>query len=557
MRHMIKKYLFTRILLCAAGFSMVCLAVPVSAEQAATPVTDLSKPPKNVIIMIADGMSVNGYTLARWFSGGKSFAMDEYLSGLVRTYPATAAITDSAPAATAMATGHKSHSKYISVLPEQNTMPNLPALSDNVHQRPVMTIMTAARLSGKATGLVATSEVMHATPAAFTAHAVNRSDYNTLTEQMAHNHLDVVLGGGYDYFLPQNRSDGENMIEALEKQSYQIIRDKNELLATEHHKVFGLFAAKDMAYEIDRQYTNEPSLADMTSQAIRLLSKNDQGFLLMVEGSKIDWSAHTNDPIGVMHDIIAFTQAVEVALDFAKQNGDTAVIATTDHGNGGLTIGLDRFDSLAYDTRPLASYLEPLQQVSMSAARVSQLMQENPAQARSILDTYYPLEKMTDEALSTLLLSPNSYDLPIALGQMLSRQAYLGWTSNGHTGEDVILMSYAPDHYPRLTGLIENTDIAHYVANAWSLPLDMLTQVNFKTPKELFQNTAYRFEEKQTFDKKNTYLLVTKAGSSQRFHIPQNKNYIEVNGQKRYLNKVMVHTGKEWFLPHSLLDALR
>nr|WP_274378706.1 alkaline phosphatase [Desulforamulus profundi] len=164
---------------------------------------EAGKKAKNVIILIPDGMSVAGTTLARWYQGGTPLAMDEMACGLVRTYSADAPIADSAPAGTAFATGHKSHTGYVGVLPDVANMPGLAPIAKGDEKKPVATILEAAKLAGKATGLVATSEIMHATPADFSSHFPSRKNYDDLSEQQVYNRIDVVLGAGSKFLSPK------------------------------------------------------------------------------------------------------------------------------------------------------------------------------------------------------------------------------------------------------------------------------------------------------------------------------------------------------------------
>ena len=122
-----------------------------------------------------------------------------------------------------------------------------------------------------------------------------------------------------------------------------------------------------MSYELDREKLTptEPSLENMTEKALNLLSKNNKGFFLMVEGSKIDWASHANDPVGVISDVLAFDKAVEKAIEFAKKDGNTVVIVAADHGNGGLTIG-NRDTSKNYDKLPLSAFIDPLKKASLT-----------------------------------------------------------------------------------------------------------------------------------------------------------------------------------------------
>ena len=176
------------------------LSMPWNVFAAGIDEVSVEKEVKNVILLIPDGMSTGGLTLARWYHGGTALNLDEMASGLVRTYSADAPIADSAPAGTAMATGFKSHTGFVGVLPDENTMPGMPSLNAEDRRSPVASILEAAKLAGKATGLIATSEIMHATPADFSAHDTSRKNYDSISEQQVYQDMDVVIGSGYKYF---------------------------------------------------------------------------------------------------------------------------------------------------------------------------------------------------------------------------------------------------------------------------------------------------------------------------------------------------------------------
>ena len=236
---------------------------------------------KNVIVMIPDGMSVTSVTLARWYLGGAPLTMDGLACGQVRTHNADSLIADSAPAATAMATGFKSHTGYIGMLPEDNTMPGMKPIAAEDRQKPVATVLEAARLKGKSTGLVVTCEVMHATPAAYASHDISRKNYDVLSEQEVFAGLDLVFGGGYKFFTHEARKDGEDLVAEMKTLGYQVITKPSEMASLKKARVFGLFAPTAMAYDMDRDPQKEPSLAEMTKKAIELLSNNPKGFFLM------------------------------------------------------------------------------------------------------------------------------------------------------------------------------------------------------------------------------------------------------------------------------------
>jgi len=233
---------------------------------------------KNVILMIPDGMSLAGTTLARWYKGAP-LAMDEMACGLVRTYSSDAVIADSAPAATAYATGFKSHTGFIGILPDEATMPGLQPIAEEDKRRPVATILEAAKLAGKSTGLVVTCEIPHATPAGFSAHVDNRNNYDDILEQQVYQGMDVVLGGGYHYLLPESRKDKEDLLEVIRNKGYDYVTTPEALRRSTSSKIWGMFAPKALSYDFDRDPEKEPSLAEMTKKSHRGAFKESSRFL--------------------------------------------------------------------------------------------------------------------------------------------------------------------------------------------------------------------------------------------------------------------------------------
>ena len=185
---------------------------------------------KNVIILIPDGMSTDGVTLTRWvYNDGKPLNMDEIASGLVRTHNSDTIIADSAPGGTALATGHKTQDKLIGVKPKKATLYGSDKNDEKDYYSPVASVLELAKSMGKSAGIIATSEIMHATPADFTAHATHRSNYNDITEQQVFQNLDVVFGGGEFFLKAENREDKEDMTAALKNNNYKVIKmiDRN------------------------------------------------------------------------------------------------------------------------------------------------------------------------------------------------------------------------------------------------------------------------------------------------------------------------------------------
>lgn len=293
------------------------------------PVVQEVKKAKNVIFMLGDGTGISHTTLARWYKGS-NLAMDEITAGIIRTYSAESIITDSAPASTAFATGVKSNDKLIGVYPEKIELPNKKVVDEKEAYKPLATVLEAAKMNGKATGIVSTSQVQHASPAGFTSHVPHRELYYDIAMQQVYQGLDVVFGGGKQYLVPggekynipdeKGRKDGNDLIEELRRMGYAVVEDTKSMKETKANKVWGLFSDDAMDFDIDRDPSKQPSLAEMTKKAIDVLSKDKDGFFLFVEGSEIDWASHANDPVGVISEVLAFDNAVKVALDFAKSN---------------------------------------------------------------------------------------------------------------------------------------------------------------------------------------------------------------------------------------------
>lgn len=506
---------------------------------------------KNIIMMIPDGQSVTDTTLARWYKGGEPLAVDEMACGLVRTYSSDAPIADSAPSGTAYATGFKSHTGFVGVLPDANTMPGMKPLAEEFRRKPIASILEAAQLLNKGTGMIATSEIMHATPADFSAHDPSRKNYDNLSEQEVYQGIDVVLGSGEYYLKPEGRSDGENLVDELKNMGYDYITTPEEMKNTVSSKVWGMFAPKDLAYEMDRDASKQPSLAEMTSKAIDILSQNENGFFLIIEGSKIDWASHANDPIGIISDTLAYDDAVKVALDFAKQVGSTVVISVTDHGNGGMTIGNKATDD-DYDKRTLAEFIEPLKKATRTGEGVEKLFNSDKSNIAEIMAEYYGITDLTEEEIEEIK-NTESGSMNYTVGPMISKRSNIGWTTNGHTGEDVPLYIYAPDGCKKLGGLVENTDIANYMAELFGIKLSDATDRLF-VPVRLAAEAKAAEVAWNTEDELNPVVVITKG--SDEIRIPVNKNLAYVNGNAVILDGVTIFNGINTYVPQSAIDLI-
>lgn len=276
---------------------------------------------KNIILLIGDGTGlaqIASGQLALVGPDGMLHIQTMPVTGFVKTHSSDNLITDSAAGATAYSCGLKTYNGAIGVNPDQTAC---------------KTILELAEEMGLSTGLVSTSSITHATPASFAAHVPQRS----MEEEIAYDFLDsgveVFLGGGLEYFGKDYRSDSLDLLAEFESAGYQILRNKEDLTASGSDKLLGLFAEDGM-----ERAEGEPSSAAMISKALDILSTDEDGFFLMVEGSQIDWAGHGNNVDYLINEVRDFDEAVKAALDFAQKDGETLVVLTADHETGGMTM---------------------------------------------------------------------------------------------------------------------------------------------------------------------------------------------------------------------------
>ncbi|PEI92180.1 alkaline phosphatase [Bacillus pseudomycoides] len=403
---------------------------------------------KNVIVLIGDGMGPSYMTAHRYMTDNpKTFEMestefDNHLVGTQKTYPEDEHqnITDSASAATAMSAGVKTYNAAIAV--------------DN-DQAEVKTVLEQAKEQGKSTGLVATSEITHATPAAFGAHDISRKNMDAIAndyfdEKINGKHkVDVLLGGGVNNFVRKDR----NLTEEFKKSGYSYVTDREQLLNDKSDQILGLFAPGGLDKMIDRN-EKTPSLEEMTNAAINRLNKNDKGFFLMVEGSQIDWAGHDNDVVGAMSEMEDFEKAFKAAIEFAKKDKHTLVIATADHSTGGFSLGVNgeyNFNANAIK----------------AAKRTPDFMANEIVKGANVEETlkkYIDLQLTPEEIKSVNDIAPSKDVTKIdnAIEEIFNKRSFTGWTTGGHTGEDVNVYAFGPGKY-LFSGVQENTNLAKRV----------------------------------------------------------------------------------------------
>lgn len=276
-----------------------------------------SEKPKNVILMIGDGMGVSQVFAGLTANKGKLFLANCKHIGFSKTQSSNSYITDSAAGGTALSSGVRTKNGAVGVDPKD---------------KPVKTILEEAEEAGLSTGLVSTSTITHATPASFIAHQPSRGMYEEIAADFLKTDIDVFIGGGKAHFT--ERKDGRNLVEELKTKGYRYEEDLNKIANVRKGKLAALTQMDDAGRMVDRG----DMLPVSTNTAINILSDNEKGFFLMVEGSQIDWGGHANSTVYIVEDMLDFDKAIGKALRFAAKDGETLVVITSDHETGGMAI---------------------------------------------------------------------------------------------------------------------------------------------------------------------------------------------------------------------------
>lgn len=496
---------------------------------------------RNVIVLIPDGCNEAVQTATRWYKGSE-LNLDRMHTGDVKVHMANSIIPGSAAASTAMATGHKTTVRFLGVGPRTDDL-----LTDFVPTAdpyaPVASILEAAKLTGRATGLVATSRITHATPAGFACHIHDRGLDNEIMEHLVYNNIDVVFGGGARHLLPSGetystsfgdtwrgyRSDGENLLSVLRNRGYAFVDSKDGMNTVSRGKVWGLFDDSHMEADIDRAmfYPTQPSLAEMTEKAIGLLSQDRNGFFLMMEGSQVDWAGHANDPVYMVTDFLAFDDAVGVAYDFAQRDGKTLVIVLPDHNTGGMAIGQYGNDD-HYTAISKEELVDPLKRMQVTSTGLARFFGNyTPDDIKSAVATYWGIE-LSDDDMNEIMSEMPKVGPSYAVAKVVSRNyTVIGWTTHAHNAETVPLWAYGPG---KPSGLIDNTEIAEYAAKAMGVSLDFMTDFLFVDVAEVTND--YTIDND---DPRNPVLKINSA------EIPISKDYMNISGYKVKLPGVTVY----------------
>lgn len=483
--HVTRRRFFARSGSLAAGVAAAPALLADSSTRA------VSRPggghPARIIHVVSDGMSLGTLSCADQFALATRRRPLEWTTlwrdsrvqtALMNMRSLNSLVTDSAAASSSWGSGSRVKNGSLNVLPDG---------------RALTPLATLFKQAGWKVGLVTTAEITHATPAGFAAVVDDRGKAEVIAEQYLAGELDVLLGGGSDYFDARKRADQRDLFAAYAGAGYGVFRTREALLAAPcDGRCLGAFATGHLPYSIDRaadaRATRDvPTLAEMTRVALRRLEPAER-FLLQVEGARIDHAAHASDAAAAIHDQLALDDALAEVLVFQRTHPDTLVVVTTDHGNSNLGLNgmgagyaksSQSFANLAAVRRSIPAMLTALQKLAggkpvgqrelPDGAKV-EVWRVEPKQIMDVVGegAGWKVPPMRAVRLAKFLEGDadplyDQMNSPVTqLGQMLANHLGIGWTGNTHTSDYVPLAALGPGA-ERFRGFVENTDIfAHY-----------------------------------------------------------------------------------------------
>lgn len=432
------------------GLGASALAVPSFAQNLTFSTSDTKQTEaKNIIFLVADGMAIQTMSIADEFQnyvhGRRSYwqwlmNQDFAHTGLQQTASLTGVVTDSSAASSAWGSGQHIWNAQVNQYPDETKL------------TPISHIMSSA---GVKVGLVTTTRITHATPAGFGVSVYDRDNEDLIATEYLTSGADVLMGGGSRHFDPTKRKDKEDVYAKFAAQGFKILKTREDLMAYKGGKVVGTFSSSHVPYSIDRDNDPEiaktvPTLAEMTRAAIMALKDGPKGFLLQVEGGRVDHAGHANDLAGIVFDQIAFEEAVKVAVEFAIQDKNTLVVITTDHATGGPSLngdGDEYFDTtgaLRSFANFKASYevMVPKFGKEPTAKSVAAAVEEclgyrlSGAEAVAIASGY----KDDSPFAVSRLLGWNGG----TMGAVLGNHSRVMWTSGNHTSDHCLVTAVGP-----------------------------------------------------------------------------------------------------------------
>ncbi|MCW5939924.1 MAG: alkaline phosphatase [Fimbriimonadaceae bacterium] len=449
---------------------------------------------KNVIFCVVDGMALQALAMAdqlRQLEGGEPTYWTQLIgkphatTGLQSTRSLSSIVTDSAAASSAWGSGRKVWNRMLNEFP------------DGTKLKTLASIMVEA---GVKVGLVTTTSITHATPAGFAVNCHDRDLEGLIAERYLTSGVDVLMGGGNRFFAPDKRPDKKDLYAEFAKAGYTVALNRDQALAWKGGKILGVFSERHLPFAVDRKNSADltrrvPSLAEMARTAINGLQSSPDGFLLQIEGGRVDHGGHANDLAGLLFDQYEFDEAVKVAVEFALEDGETLVVITADHACGGPSLngaGTEYFDT--------TESFKAVSNMKASYESLIPVLGERPDsdKVRATIKDLLGIEMTTEDAdlASGIFKGQNPFKAgqffkgtTQALAALLGNYTKVTWTSGNHTSEHVLLTAVGPGS-DFAVGLHENATLFDVMLDA----------------KEIqYQNPVMDFESaKKFYDKMKT-----------------------------------------------------
>lgn len=462
-------------------------------EPKQTPFKWKGKRPKNIIFCVADGMSNQTVSITDDFQrivlGHSSYLVQlmdqpDVTSGLQATRSLSSIVTDSSAAASTWGSGRRIWNGMVNMYPDKTSL------------RTLNSLMLEA---GVKTGLVTTTTMTHATPSGFAINMFTRDDEAGIAEQHLTSGVSILFGGGDRFFSPARRADKKDLYADFEKKGFKVVKDRSAMMSITGEKVLGIFSDSHLPFTVDRNNNADlqakvPTLAEMASKAIELLKSNPKGFLLQIEGGKVDHAGHANDLAGHVHDQMAFEEAVKVAIEFAKQDKNTLVIVTADHATGGPSLngsGNEYIDS--------AKGIASLANHKCTYTPLSTQIGPRPTgeKVRDVFNAMLGVGLKPEEGdiIAATMAGKSPFaalefhkGMASCLGLVLGNYTKVGWTSLNHTSENVLVVAYGPGS-EQVRGLTQNVEFFDMMLAAKGLKHENPT-MSFEDAKRAMDKVA-------------------------------------------------------------------
>lgn len=450
---------------------------------------------KNIVFFVTDGMGPASLSLARSFKQfrdglpyNETLFLDQHLIGSSRTRSSSSLVTDSAAGATAFSCALKSYNGAIGVDPAQN---------------PCGTVLESLKTLGYYTGLVVTTRITDATPAAFSSHVNYRSQEDLIAEhQLGYYPLgrsvDLIMGGGRCHYHGC-RSDDRNLIKEAVNDGWKYIGNRTEFdslnLENTSLPLLGLFADNDIPFDLDRDSALYPSLQESAIAALKILHDNSMkdddsnGFFIMIEGSRIDHGGHFNDPVAQANEVLAFDKAFKAVAEFADSiadDADTIMLSTSDHETGGLSVSKQLqptypdyiwYPEILVNAKKTSEYV---------TKKIMEIYQNTPEKISlefltDLIASDFGVEDLTTDEVQLVLSNISSPQ--DSLVTIINKRAQIGWSTHGHSAVDVNIYGYSPsEDYMKLLlldllGNHENIEVGKFLSSIdTNVDLDKITK---------------------------------------------------------------------------------